>query len=205
MSNYPEIYTIGAWNPDSNVVNFIYGTPKADGSLMLGSNLLSPTGNIVTTRNPTTDNITASVPEALDTATFKYLYNPLGATWDRETGNVELIALASAARTASVNSADFTNVNCKGLHLIINITTIVATPTVIFSIQGKDPVSGVYYDILKTTSLNSTGRTVLKVYPGIGQIVNAAASDILPRTWRVEVVNFDADSITYSVGAQMVL
>ena len=139
----------------------------------------------------------------IGTLSWGYLFN--GSTWDRERANTEETILASAARTATTNSADFTNFNARGGHFQINVTSITATPSITPTIQGKDPVSGTYYDILVGTAITTTGITILKVYPGILAIANGAASDILPRTYRVSVAHGDADSITYSVGASLVL
>jgi hypothetical protein len=90
------------------------------------------------------------------------------------------------------------------LHVIINVTSITDSPEVEPHIQGKDPISGTYYDILVGNDITATGITILKVYPGIGQIANGAASDILPRTWRVRMEHDDSDSITYSVAAVVI-
>lgn len=134
---------------------------------------------------------------------FNYLFN--GTSYDRERNNTEETVLASAARTASVNSADFTNYNAKGAHFIIDVTAITDTPILTPKIQGKDPLSGKYYDILVGTDITAIGTTVLKVYPGIGQIAGGASSDILPRTWRVRIEHADSDSITYSIGGGLVI
>lgn len=127
-----------------------------------------------------------------------------GTNWDRERGNIEETILASAARTASVNSADFVNYNARGLHLILNVSALAATPSITVSIQGKDAISGTYYNILTSAAITTTGINILKLYPGISAIPSQSASDILPRTWRVAVTNADADSITYSVSAALV-
>jgi hypothetical protein len=134
---------------------------------------------------------------------FNYLFN--GSTWDRKRNNTEETVLASAARTATTNSTDFTNYNAKGAHFIIDVTAITDTPSVVVTIQGKDSVSGEYYDILESVAITATGTTILKVYPGIGAVANGSASDILPRTYRVSITHADADSITYSVGANLVI
>lgn len=126
-------------------------------------------------------------------------------TYSRWRNNNEETILASAARTATTNSADFTNFNHKGGHFIIDISAITATPSITVIIQGKDPVSSNYYDILVSDALVAVGTNTLKVYPGIGQIANQAASDILPRTFRVSVTHADADSITYSISYQSVV
>lgn len=123
-----------------------------------------------------------------------------GTTYDRVRNNIEETVLASAARTASVNSADFTNYNNKGGHFIVDVSATAATPSIVMTIQGKDPVSGNYYDILVCTAITATGTNIFKVYPGIPGAANVRANDVLPRTWRVSIAAADADSITYSVG-----
>lgn len=152
---------------------------------------------------PNNDGKSAADLLGLVTLGTEYLYN--GSTFDRKRANTEETILASAARTAATNSADFTNYNARGAHFIVDVTAITATPSITVTIQGKDPVSSKYYDLLVSNAITATGTTVLKVYPGIGQIANGAASDILPRTYRVSVAHADADSITYSIGANLVI
>jgi len=113
--------------------------------------------------------------------------------------------MASAARTATENSDDQGNVTGRGVHVAINVTAVTATPSVTFTIQGKDTVNGAYYDILTSAAITATGTTYLSVYPGITAAANVSASDILPRVWRVRAVHADADSITYSVAANLVI
>lgn len=119
--------------------------------------------------------------------------------------NEEIKVLQSAARTASVNSDDFENMNGRGVKVVIDVTADPAAASVVFTIQGKDPVSGKYFDILSSAAVTATGTTVLTVYPGVTASTNVAASDVLPRTWRVKAVAADADSLTYSVGAITIL
>jgi len=113
--------------------------------------------------------------------------------------------LASLARTANVDTPDQTNFGHKGLHLIIDVTSVTLTPSVVPTIQGKDPLSGKYYNLLVGLAITATGTTVLKVYPGITASANVSASDLLPQIWRVRMVHADVDSITYSVGAAVIV
>lgn len=71
-------------------------------------------------------------------------------------------------------------------------------------VRGKDVASGVYYDILDSTSLTGTGSTLLTVYPGVAASPNVA---VLPPIWRVEVVcgTGSTPSVTMTVGASVVL
>jgi len=127
------------------------------------------------------------------------------ATWDRQRGNTEDAVLASAARTANTNSADFTNFNARGLHLNIDVSAIAATPSIVPTIQGKDPVSGNYYNLLVGPALTAVSNITMIVYPGIIESAGFKASLPLPRTWRVNMVHADADSITYSVTGSLIL
>lgn len=136
---------------------------------------------------------------------FDRQYDEASSVWRRVRCNTSAIVLASAARTATVNSADFSNYNFKGLHLTVNVSSITATPSIVVNLQGKDPISGTYYTLLSSTAITATGLTVLKICPGIAPIVNRATSDILPLTWRVNVTHGDADPITYSIGASLVV
>lgn len=118
--------------------------------------------------------------------------------------NDNTVILESSARTATTVSRDITNKTNKGCHIILDVTAIAATPSITLTIQGKDPLSGKYYTILTGSAVTGTGTTVYKVYPGITASANVSASDIIPSTWRISVAHGDADSITYSVSANMV-
>lgn len=113
----------------------------------------------------------------------------------------------SAARTATFTGDDQTNNGYRGVHVIINVTALSATPQITPKIQGKGPVSGTYYDLLVGSVITDVtvgtppAAIVLKVAPGITPVPNAAAADYLPATWRVLMTHGDADSITYTVGA----
>lgn len=109
--------------------------------------------------------------------------------------------LASAARTASVDSETFSNTEYRGLHLVIDATASAATPSVVFTIQGYSTLGNDYYTILASAAITGAGTTVLRVYPGLTAANNVVANDVLPGSWRVSVAAGDADSLTYSVNA----
>lgn len=110
------------------------------------------------------------------------------------------ILLASAARTASVNSPAVTNV-CGGqnLEVIINCSADPASASVVFTIQGFDAGSQTWFDILASAAVNATGQRILRVSPHLTASANLIAKDIVPRIFRVEAVAADSDSLTYSV------
>lgn len=118
--------------------------------------------------------------------------------------NENICPFPSAARTATSNSIDFTNFDKSGCHVVIDVTAVTSTPSVVFTLQGKDAVSGKYYTILASSAISTTGTTVLKVFKGATASANAVANDLLPRTWRVVATHGNANSITYSVGVSLV-
>lgn len=119
-------------------------------------------------------------------------------------GNWYTVLFPSAAQTATVTTPSQTNANWRGIQLSVNITAYTSgtwTP----SIQGWDPSSSTWYDILVGPALAATGKTVLKVYPGILPTPNGSASDMLPRTWRVVMTGASTPIATFSVGGELAL
>lgn len=113
-----------------------------------------------------------------------------------------LTLLPSAARTASVNTADQVSSGDSAV-IVIDATAAAATPSVVFTVQGKDAVSGKYYTILASAAVTGISTTVLRVGPGLTAATNLAVNDIMPTVWRVSVAAGDADSLTYSLGASV--
>lgn len=119
--------------------------------------------------------------------------------------NVTKTLLASAARTASVNTADLRNAHHRGARVHINATAAADTPSVVFTVQGKDPVTGDYYDLLASAAVTGAGDTYLLIYPGATVTANVSANAVLPPHWRVKAVAADADSLTYSITAELLV
>ena len=116
----------------------------------------------------------------------------------------DVVIYTSAARTATSSvDRDDRHHPRVGMHLIIDVTAIAATPSVVPSIQGYDATSNKYYDILVGAAITATGTTVLKVFPGATPAANTVANDFMPGRWRLLMTHADADSITFSVAVQM--
>ena len=117
--------------------------------------------------------------------------------------NFNVSVLESIARITTTTSGDFKNSNHKGCHIIIDVT-VDGGGSITPKIQGKDTVSGKYYDILVGSAISATGTTVLRVHPGLTASANVIINDILPVDWRIIVTHVDANSMTYSVGVSLV-
>lgn len=113
----------------------------------------------------------------------------------------------SAQGVGTVNGTDQANTNGRGAHVCINISAISGTiPTLTVKIQGKDTVSGQYYDLLTSTALAATGFTFLTLCPGAATTANLSIPQLLPATWRViATVAGTTPSVTATVGASVVV
>lgn len=114
--------------------------------------------------------------------------------------------LASAARTASGNSLDFTSdagATICAAQFVIDVTAAAGTtPVLVVTIQGLDPTSGKYFTLLATANITAAGTTVLRVGPGFPVAANSSANDIMPLQWRVSyTITGTTPSFTFSVGA----
>lgn len=108
--------------------------------------------------------------------------------------------LASLARTATASSGDQT-CHGRGVRVSIDCTASANTPSVVPTIEVKDPVSGVYTAVLTGAAITGASHVEMVVYPGITAAANVAASMVLGAVYRVAMTHSDADSITYSVAA----
>lgn len=108
---------------------------------------------------------------------------------------------ASAARTASANGPDITNRFMKGAIIVVDTTVLTSGASIVYTVQGKDELSGKYYTILASAAITATGTVELYIYPGATIAANLVADHHLPRVWRVIITAADAKSVTASVGA----
>lgn len=144
-----------------------------------------------------------------------FLWNNVG--WDKQRSNFEAVALASASRATTTNSADLTNHNAHGIIALLDIT---ATPnnaeTLTLAIQAKDSISGKYLPLTAFATILASGLGALPVtatfgytlYPGTAETAavgnHEVQSLVLSRTWRVQVIHSAGGSWTYSVSYALV-
>ncbi len=110
--------------------------------------------------------------------------------------------LPSAARTTTQTSAVFTNEQHRGVKVVLDITAA-SSPSLVVTIDGFDPVSGVYFTLLTSAAKTGTGTTILTVYPGLTAATNVTVSDVLPSRFRIVVTAGNGNSATYTVGASL--
>jgi len=109
-------------------------------------------------------------------------------------------AYASAVRAATFVGDDNRKVpGNRGLVAVLNVTAVPGTDTVQLTIEGKDPVSGVYSTILSAAARVATGTDVLTVGPGAAVTANVSANAALPDVYRARVIHSAGSNFTYSV------
>lgn len=179
---------------------------------------INPSGGVVTASArgfPAADGTGNTVGALLDqvSSTLRFLgvmpFLHNGITWDRQRNNIEGVALASAARTASTASPDITNHNARGIMVMLNVTAASGTGGLQVRVQAKDPVSGNYLGINSApAAITAVGMQVYVLYPG----ANTTNTDIaqvsgllVPRTLRIFVSHGDGSSYTYSVSYALIL
>lgn len=132
-----------------------------------------------------------------------YYFN--NSTFDMVRNNLDVGAIitATAVTTTQMSSNQF-NLNGRGVKVVLNMTTV-GTGSVTLHIQGLDSGGSVFYDQLVGSAVTTNSTNVYTVYPGIAVVANATASDVVPRTWRVQVVANNANATSYSVSAVTLL
>lgn len=122
-----------------------------------------------------------------------------GTTLDRMAGNQNLALINAVNATAPIITLDQLNINASGVKVLVNMITA-GSNSLIVAIRLKDPF-GNYLTMLATAAIATPGMYVLTIYPGLPNVANQSLNDVLPRTWRVEANPFNANPMTYTVGA----
>ena len=121
----------------------------------------------------------------------------------------ERVVLASAARTATLTSADMSSGQKTGLYLLIDVTAVTSTPSVVLTLQAHDDQIADYFTLFTAAAaLTAVSKAVYYIGPGAVKPttgVTEVASIGLPPDWRVSMAHADTDSITYSITAQLVI
>lgn len=158
-------------------------------------------GSVVRERMVIADGVTAAGLAAVQNTP------PVGTEYGlvvRDLGpNQEITALASAARTATLNSGDLANPGCSGGFVVLDVTAQ-AGGSITLTIQGKDPLSGQYFTLLAGVAVTTVSTVVYRVHDSLTAAANSVANDLIPKTFRILVTHNNASSITYSVGVLLV-
>jgi len=121
----------------------------------------------------------------------------------------EIMVLQSAARTAPTNSAEILNLmGARGILLYLDVSAVVSTPN-LSAVSLQVPVGASWQTVYTFGSLTcaTTGMRTFCIHPGAASAASWTAAPLqgpLPRRFRIVVTHDDADSITYSLRADLV-
>lgn len=148
------------------------------------------------------DGLAVQTGGVTQTSNNQLLFN--GTTYDRQRNNVESSPIASAARTATNNSATQVNFNHTGVQFFLDVTVASGTGGLQLFLRGRDPASGKMIQLnTPPTAITAVGTYVFEFRPGataFNDTTRLSVSIQLPRQFDVQVVHGDATSYTYSVG-----
>lgn len=119
--------------------------------------------------------------------------------WLFQLPNVDVTALASAARTTTQTVDNLANKYGKGIRVTLDMTTV-GTGSVTLSINAKDSVSGKTKVLLAGAAVTTNVTNVYIIYPQYAVVANVSANDVLPATFQLVVTANNANSATYSLG-----
>ena len=134
---------------------------------------------------------------------FGLLFDQAGLPYNTLT---EVTLLASALRTATVNSADQVNVNARGVLLILNVSAASGTGGLVVRLFAKDPATGNYVQCNSSpAAVTAVGTFGYLVYGGAAGAANFVMSQLsnapVARIWRAQVAHNDGSNYTYSLAA----
>jgi hypothetical protein len=115
------------------------------------------------------------------------------------------IVYPSAARTAAPTAYPIYTRKAKGIIVAINVTARAGTASMTVAIQALDHGSGNWVTLIVTASIASVSQTYLTYAPNAAVTANVSASGNLTDTIRILVTPADAQSLTYSIGADWVM
>ena len=116
------------------------------------------------------------------------------------------VATLTAASTSG-SSVIQNNLSANGIVVGINVTAVTGTsPTLVVTVKGIDPASGVAYTLLASASITATGFTTLTVYPGAAAAANSSVSLPVPNQFQVSwTIGGTTPAFTATIGGALIV
>lgn len=140
-------------------------------------------------------------PVSLNVAANQTTFN--GASWDPVRSNSDVTLLTSGSRTTTQTSADITTYNAGALKVILDMTTVTASPSVTVSIEEKDAVSGKYVVLLTGAAITTISTNEYTIDPAVPAVANVSAQKRIARVLRIIITANNANAGIYSAGYKL--
>ena len=116
--------------------------------------------------------------------------------------NTQLALAPSAVRTTFDPTDTDNTEDYRSVIIVWDITAITGNLLQV-KINGKDLLSGEYYEIFASDPIASTGTYVFHVGDGTADDDNIAVGTRLPRVWQLSVTHLNSNPTTYSIGVNL--
>lgn len=121
---------------------------------------------------------------------------------ERPKGSV--VALTNLSRVAATyNSSSLKFPNAKRAHIVVNVVAVGGAGTLDIIVQGFDPVSKGWYNILVMTQITAISIPAGKIAAGIPASAGVAVDDVLPEEFRINAV-VGTNAVEFSVGINLI-
>jgi len=107
---------------------------------------------------------------------------------------------------ASGDTGDIRNSQIDGAvggHFVVTTSNKSGTPSLTFTIQGKEEQTGAYYTLLAGSAVTNAETNVYTVFPGGPASPNVSANNFLPAVYRVIWVYSGTGSMDVQVGVNL--
>lgn len=109
----------------------------------------------------------------------------------------------SVARTASPTPVEFRNVCSAGIHVHVDVTAVTSTPSVIFAVEYFDEGTQAWIALLSGVAVATVSTKDLWLFPGSAVSAGLTDNKFLPHRFRISATHGNANSITYTVGMDL--
>jgi hypothetical protein len=101
-------------------------------------------------------------------------------------GQVSLTLTGQGA--GEIDTADQNNFADRVVACAFDQASHTGSPSTTVTIEGRDPVSGVYFPLLTSSALTDDGVTYLSAGPGLSPVAGISAPVAIPAVWRAQVL-----------------
>jgi hypothetical protein len=120
------------------------------------------------------------------------------------TRDIGAIQTLTAQAAGTLNSADQSGFNVTRVICVYRQASHTGTPSVTFSFQNKDAVSGTYYTTLTSAAITTDSTNGIAFGADLTPSANTVASFPVARTWRTSVtVGGTTPVVTATVGCSL--
>lgn len=104
------------------------------------------------------------------------------------TRDIGAIQTLTAQAAGTLSSADQSGFNVTRVICVYRQSSHTGTPSVTFSFQNKDAVSGTYYTVLTSAAITTDSTNAITYGADLTPAANTVGSFPVARTWRTQVV-----------------